>query len=125
MANIITGNARMNERSIDVVNPTYDSQGNMVSATLNDAWVRTERYSRESETEFYQLSGRLRQDITDNLVGGEVVPAPHVVRQQSRRHIDCTHRNTPCRSASPVRIGNRPRRHGACCPPWRAPRPAS
>jgi hypothetical protein len=38
---------RSNERSIDVVNPVYDSNNNMVSATLNDAWVRTEHYLRK------------------------------------------------------------------------------
>lgn len=56
---------RSNERSIDVINPAYDSNGNMISATLNDAWVRTEHYLRKSETEFYQLGATLDQDITD------------------------------------------------------------
>lgn len=65
---------RSNERSIDVVNPVYDSNNNMVSATLNDAWVRTEHYLRKSSTEFYQIGLTLDQDITDKLrftaVGG-------------------------------------------------------
>jgi TonB-dependent receptor len=65
---------RSNERSIDVVNPTYDSNGNMISATLNDAYVRTEHYLRKSQTEFYQLGATLDQDVTDNfrftLLGG-------------------------------------------------------
>jgi len=65
---------RSNERSIDVVNPTYDDAGNMVSATLNDAWVRTEHYLRQSKTEFYQLGGSWDQDVSDTfrftLLGG-------------------------------------------------------
>ncbi len=58
---------RSNERSINVVNPVYDAHNNMVSATLNDAWVRTEHYKRESSTEFYQIGATLDQDVTDKL----------------------------------------------------------
>lgn len=58
---------RSNERSINLVNPVYDSNQNMVSATLNDAWVRTEHYKRNSQTKFYQLGATLDQDITDKL----------------------------------------------------------
>ncbi|RSV32091.1 TonB-dependent receptor [Sphingomonas sp. ABOLE] len=58
---------RSNERSIDLLNPTYDTKGNMVSATLNDAWVRTEHYLRKSQTEFYQIGGSWDQDVTDTL----------------------------------------------------------
>jgi iron complex outermembrane receptor protein len=65
---------RSNERSIDVVNPVYDANNNMISATLNDAWVRTEHYLRKSTTEFYQVGGTWDQDVTDNfrftLLGG-------------------------------------------------------
>ena len=65
---------RSNERSIDVVNPVYDSNNNMVSATLNDAWVRTEHYFRQSQTEFHQLGASWDQDIGDKfrftLTGG-------------------------------------------------------
>ncbi|MEO7469685.1 MAG: TonB-dependent receptor, partial [Sphingobium limneticum] len=65
---------RSNERSIDVVNPVYDGKGNMVSATLNDAWVRTEHYLRKSQTKFYQLGGTWDQDVSDafrfTLLGG-------------------------------------------------------
>lgn len=65
---------RSNERSIDVVNPTYDDKGNMVSATLNDAWVRTEHYLRKSQTKFYQLGATWDQDVSDafrfTLLGG-------------------------------------------------------
>ncbi|MBX3595019.1 TonB-dependent receptor [Sphingomonas sp.] len=57
---------RSNERSIDVVNPTYDSNGNMISATLNDAWVRTEHYLKKSSTEFYQIGGTWDQQVGDN-----------------------------------------------------------
>lgn len=58
---------RSNERSINVVNPVYDANKNMISATLNDAWVRTEHYLRESSTEFYQIGASLDQDVTDTL----------------------------------------------------------
>lgn len=65
---------RSNERSIDVLNPVYDDKGNMVSATLNDAWVRTEHYLRKSQTKFYQLGGTWDQDLGDSfrftLLGG-------------------------------------------------------
>jgi len=65
---------RSNERSIDVLNPVYDSNNNMVSATLNDAWVRTEHYLRDSKTQFYQLGGSWDQDVSDRfrftLMGG-------------------------------------------------------
>src|SRR5207237_2942005 len=61
-------------RSIDVVNPVYDDNNNMVSATLNDAWVRTEHYRRESKTTFYQVGGSWDQDLGDTfrftLLGG-------------------------------------------------------
>ncbi|WCT74750.1 TonB-dependent receptor [Sphingomonas naphthae] len=56
---------RSNERSIDVLNPTYDSNNNMISATLNDAWVRTEHYFRKSQTKFWQVGGSWDQDVTD------------------------------------------------------------
>ena len=65
---------RSNERSINVVNPIYDDNNNMISATLNDAWVRTEHYWRESTTEFYQVGASWDQDLGDNfrftLLGG-------------------------------------------------------
>jgi TonB-dependent receptor len=65
---------RSNERSIDVVNPVYDDNNNMIAATLNDAWVRTENYLRKSQTKFYQLGGTWDQDIGDSfrftLLGG-------------------------------------------------------
>lgn len=65
---------RSNERSIDVLNPVYDDNNNMVAATLNDAWVRTEHYLRKSKTQFYQLGATWDQDVSDNfrftLLGG-------------------------------------------------------
>ncbi|MBU7588132.1 MAG: TonB-dependent receptor [Sphingopyxis terrae] len=57
---------RSNERSINVVDPVYDSNGNMISATLNDAWVRTEHYLRQSKTSFYQFGGSWDQDVSDS-----------------------------------------------------------
>lgn len=65
---------RSNERSIDVVNPVYDSNNNMIAARLNDAWVRTEHYFRRSSTEFYQVGLNWDQELTDKfrftLMGG-------------------------------------------------------
>jgi iron complex outermembrane recepter protein len=65
---------RANERSINVVNPVYDANNNMISATLNDAWVRTEHYLRESTTKFHQLGATWDQDVGDTfrftLTGG-------------------------------------------------------
>ncbi|WP_374611781.1 TonB-dependent receptor [Sphingorhabdus sp.] len=65
---------RSNERSINLINPVYDSNNNMISATLNDAWVRTEHYKRKSSTEFYQVGGTWDQDLSDSfrftLTGG-------------------------------------------------------
>ena len=65
---------RSNERSIDVVSPIYDANNNLISATLNDVYVRTEHYLRKSDTEFYQFGGTFDQDITDKfrvtLLGG-------------------------------------------------------
>ena len=58
---------RSNERSIDLVNPKYDTKGNLIAATLNDAYIRTEHYQRKSSTEFYQLGGTWDQDVTDKL----------------------------------------------------------
>lgn len=58
---------RSNERSINVLNPVYDANNNMIAATLNDAWVRTEHYLRKSETEFKQLGATWDQDVTDTL----------------------------------------------------------
>lgn len=57
---------RSNERSINVVDPVYDSNGNMISARLNDAWVRTEHYLRQSKTSFYQFGGSWDQDVSDS-----------------------------------------------------------
>jgi iron complex outermembrane receptor protein len=65
---------RSNERSIDLSNFTVDANNTMVKGTLNDAWVRTEHYLRQSETEFYQLGGSWDQDLGDRfrftLMGG-------------------------------------------------------
>ncbi|MGK0490157.1 MAG: TonB-dependent receptor [Sphingomonas echinoides] len=66
--------ARSNERSIDLVNPVYDANNNIVSATLNDAYNRNEHYLRKSSTEFYQIGGTWDQDVSDKfrftLLGG-------------------------------------------------------
>ncbi|WP_054109091.1 TonB-dependent receptor [Novosphingobium sp. AAP83] len=56
---------RSNERSIDVLNPVYDANNNMIKGTFNDAWVRTEHYLRKSTTEFYQIGGTWDQDVSD------------------------------------------------------------
>ena len=66
--------ARTGERVIDLVNPVYGANNTMVSATLNDAYVRTEHYLRQSQTEFYQLGATWDQDVSDTfrftLMGG-------------------------------------------------------
>lgn len=65
---------RSNERGIDVSNYVIDDANNLVSADLDNVYVRTERYSRQSETKFYQVSARVEQRLTDsfklNLLGG-------------------------------------------------------
>ena len=65
---------RSNERQMDVSNYTIDSNNNLIAATINDAWVRTEHYLRRSQTEFYQIGGSWDQDVTDRfrftLLGG-------------------------------------------------------
>jgi len=58
---------RSNEKSIDVVDPVIDSNNNLISATLNNAYVRTEHYLRKSSTEFYQVGATWDQDVTDTL----------------------------------------------------------
>lgn len=54
---------RSNERSIDIVNFAVDANNTMTTATLNDAWVRTEHYLRRSTTTFWQVGARLDQEI--------------------------------------------------------------
>ncbi len=65
---------RSNERSIDISNYAIDANNNLIKATLNDAWVRTEHYVRDSKTEFYQIGGSWDQDVSDTfrftLMGG-------------------------------------------------------
>ena len=65
---------RGNERLIDVANPVYDSNGNMVSATLNNAYVRTEHFLKDMRTTFYQVGGSWDQDVGEKfrftLLGG-------------------------------------------------------
>lgn len=59
---------RSNERAIDVVSFTRDTATNdIVAGTFNNAWVRTENYRRESETEFYQFSVNGSHEFTDTL----------------------------------------------------------
>lgn len=65
---------RSNERSINVSDYEIDANNNLISATLDDAWVRTEHYLRKAETEFYQIGGSWDQDVGDSfrftLLGG-------------------------------------------------------
>ena len=58
---------RSNERAIDVTDYSIDADNNLISATLDDAWVRTEHYLRRLETEFYQIGATWDQDLTDRL----------------------------------------------------------
>ena len=66
---------RNEERNIAVVDYTIDENNNLISGTFNNAYVRTEAYSRESETKFYQVSANLEQQLTNtlavNLLGGK------------------------------------------------------
>lgn len=65
---------RSNERSINVSDYEIDDNNNLISATLDDAWVRTEHYLRKAKTEFYQFGGSWDQDVSDSfrftLLGG-------------------------------------------------------
>jgi len=65
---------RSNERSIDIVDFTVDSDNTMTSATLNDAWVRNEHFLRQSITTFWQIGARIDQEVGDtariNLIAG-------------------------------------------------------
>jgi iron complex outermembrane recepter protein len=62
------------ERPIDVINPVYDANKNMIAATLNDVYVRTEHYLRKSKTDFYQVGASWDQQLGDTfrftLLGG-------------------------------------------------------
>jgi TonB-dependent receptor len=66
---------RSNERSIDIVDYKIDAAtNNLVSGTFNDAWVRTEHYLRQSQTQFHQVGATWDQDVGENfrftLLGG-------------------------------------------------------
>jgi len=65
---------RSNERSINVSDYEIDDNNNLISATLDDAWVRTEHYLRKAKTEFYQVGATWDQDVSDSfrftLLGG-------------------------------------------------------
>ena len=66
---------RSNERSIDIVDYKIDpATNNLVSGTFNDAWVRTEHYLRQSQTQFHQVGATWDQDVSDTfrftLLGG-------------------------------------------------------
>ena len=65
---------RGNERGMDISDYTIDDDNNLISATVDNAYVRTEHYYRKSETEFYQIDGHWRQKLSDSfqftLLGG-------------------------------------------------------
>lgn len=65
---------RSNERSINVSDYMIDDNNNLISATLDDAWVRTEHYLRKAKTEFWQVGATWDQDVSDTfrftLLGG-------------------------------------------------------
>lgn len=67
---------RGNERAIDLTNYKIRDEPSLlsgvpnktlVSGTFSDAWVRTEHYQRDMSTEFYQLSGRADQELSDSI----------------------------------------------------------
>lgn len=65
---------RSNERSINISDYEIDEDNNLISATLDDAWVRTEHYLRKAKTEFWQVGATWDQDVSDTfrftLLGG-------------------------------------------------------
>jgi len=65
---------RGNEGGMDITDYTIDANNNLISATVSNAYVRTEHYYRKSETEFYQFDGHWRQKLSDSfqltLLGG-------------------------------------------------------
>jgi TonB-dependent receptor len=58
---------RSNEGKIDVLNPVIDENNNLISATFNNAYVRTEHYLRKQRTKFYQFDANWDQNLTDRL----------------------------------------------------------
>ena len=56
---------RSNEDTIDISNYVIDGDNNVISAELDNAYIRTERYHRESETEFYQISANIDHEFSD------------------------------------------------------------
>jgi TonB-dependent receptor len=58
---------RTNEAGIAVVNPTYDANNNMISGTFNNAFDRHENYYQDQRDTFWQVSGKLEQDVSDKL----------------------------------------------------------
>lgn len=58
---------RSNEKSIDVLDYTIDSNKNLISGTFNNAYVRTEHYLRKQRTKFYQLDANWDQNLSDRL----------------------------------------------------------
>ena len=58
---------RTNEASIGVVNPTYDANNNMITGTFNNAYDRHENYYQDQRDTFWQVSGKLEQQLTGRL----------------------------------------------------------
>ena len=65
---------RSNERAMNVSDYTIDSNNNLIKATFDDAYVRTEHFYREQDVKFYQLGATWDQDVSDSfrftLLGG-------------------------------------------------------
>ncbi len=66
---------RGSERATDLASYSIDpATHNIVSGTFNNAYVRTEHYLRQQDTQFYQLSANLKQEFSDTfrveLLGG-------------------------------------------------------
>ncbi|RIA44573.1 TonB-dependent receptor [Hephaestia caeni] len=56
---------RSEEDNIDISNYVIDDHNSIISADLDNVYVRTERYHRESETKFYQISGTIDHEFSD------------------------------------------------------------
>lgn len=58
---------RTNENQINVVNPTYDANNNMISGTFNNAFNRTENYYQDQRDTFAQVNGKISQQFGEKL----------------------------------------------------------
>ena len=66
---------RSDEKYISLVNPVFDANNNIVSATMNDSitgqasnyFIRDEHYYQKQEDSFYQINAKLSQKVGEKL----------------------------------------------------------